>query len=102
MNLLNQLLTQLQSQSDETSSTFHPRHSEEKAKEPETYTDTNPNTSKQVITMTSRIRENPQMTNSKQTVATHSHHSTKDQVRIISSDERYTIADASCQSSAAN
>lgn len=51
--------------------------------------------------MTSGINENPQVTNTKQTVVTHSHPTAKDQVRTISSDETYTIADVSFQSAPA-
>ena len=59
------------------------------------------NTSKQEITMTSGINENLQATNTKQTVVTHSHPTAKDQVRTISSDETYTIANVSFQSAPA-
>lgn len=51
--------------------------------------------------MTSGINENLQVTNTKQTVVTHSHPTAKDQVRTISSDETYTIADVSFQSAPA-
>lgn len=47
--------------------------------------------------MTSGIKENLQVKNTKQTVVTHSHPTAKDQVGTISSDESYTIADVSFQ-----
>ena len=84
-----------QSHSDQTQSTFHPQHSQENATEPETYTKTKPNSSEKVIVMTNSHKENLQVTNATQTVATHSDPAEEDQVRIISSDERYTIADDS-------
>ena len=82
-----------QSLSDQTHSTFHPQHSQENATEPETYTKTKPNSSEKVIVMTTSHKENLQVTNKTQPVATHSDPAEEDQVRIISSDERYTIAD---------
>ena len=82
-----------QSHSDQTHSTFHPQHSQENATEPETYAKTKPNSSEKVIAMTTSNKENLQDINAKQTVATHSHPFALagDKVRIISSDERYTI-----------
>ena len=87
-----------QSQSDQTHSTFQPQRSQEKVTEPETYKDTKPNYSEKVIVMTTSEKENLQVTNVTQTVATHSHPAAEDQVRTISSDDRYTIADDSLQS----
>ena len=84
-----------QSHSDQTHSTFHPKHSQENATEPETYTKTKPNSSEKVIVMTTSHKENLQVTNKTQPVATHSDPAEEDQVRIISSDEGYTIADDS-------
>ena len=84
--------------SDQTYSTFHPQQSQEKATEPETYTETKPDSSEKVIVMTTSRKENLQVKNATQTVATHSDPAEEDQVRIISSDERYTIADDSLQS----
>ena len=82
-----------QSHSDQTHSTFHPQHSQGNATEPETYAKTKPNSSEKVIVMTTSSKENLQDINAKQTVATHSHPFALagDKVRIISSDERYTI-----------
>ena len=48
--------------------------------------------------MTTSNKGNLQVTNAMQAVATHSDPAAEDQVRIISSDERYTIADVSFQS----
>ena len=91
--------SKLQCHSDQTHSTFHPQQSQEKATEPETYTDPKPNSSEKVIVMTTSNKQNLQETNAEQTVATHSHPAAmaEDQVRIISSDERYTIVDDSFQ-----
>ena len=87
-----------QSRSDQTHSTFHPQHSQENATEPETYAKTKPNSSEKIIVMTTSHKENLQVTNATQTVATHSDPAEDDQVGIISSDNRYTIADDSLQS----
>ena len=51
--------------------------------------------------MTTSKKENLQVSNAKQKVATHSQSTAKDQVRMISSDKHYTIADVSFQSAPA-
>ena len=59
-----------QCHSDKTHSTFHPQQSQEKATEPETYTDFKPNSSEKVIVMTTSNKENLRETNAKQHIAT--------------------------------
>lgn len=82
-----------QSHSDQTHSSLHPQHSQEKATEPETYTATKRNTSEQVITMTSGISKNLKVKNAKQTAATQSRPISENQARITSKAQRYPIDD---------